>query len=912
MDKFMFSFLTFGSRRPIITACIVLVLSAIAVIGAMRVKIDTSYDRLISERDPGWPDYNKTVKEFGSDSTTIIYLRDENLFTPEKLAMVDELGVKLKSVPGVEKVESLFTVLSIRDVDGQIASRPLMDIVPETQEEAQKIKEDALYSPVISRNLISPDGKTTAITVTMNRDNRQPEFIRSQFAEIEARLDPVRPKFERVFQVGPPRLNVDISRGVWHDMGLLLPLSTALLVGTVVYFLRTWLASLVPLITAGVSILWTFGFMGFADIPLTLLTALVPSLNIVIGSAEDTHLMSTYLRRIGEQKVPDRREAINFMARHIGVAIFLTASTTSIGFFTDAISDVPLIIDFGITAGFALTVNFFATALMMPLMLLVLGPKSTNLPPMDEPPRGIAGKILSWIENFGREQPKKIMLTVLVLVIGAAYFALQVKVSNDPLSYFPDSSPLVKDANALKKDLAGMQVFYVTLETDVPQGFKDPKYLKQLEAVQDLMKEKKLYDLSLSLADQVALVNREMNGGKAESLRVPETREQVEQYLLFFKRRDIQRYISNDYQRANVVIRHSMSDSSEFNEKTKAFEVEAKKLLTNDVRIRFSGENLMINRSAESLISNQADGLIWVITTIFFLMSFLYASPLAGLISMIPNVVPTILVFGIMGILEIPLNPGTVSVAAVALGIAIDDTIHFFSRYLDECKHEPDPEKAVRNTLWAEAIPIVTTTVALTLGFGILILSDFTIIIQYGFLAALTMVIAMVCDIFMTPVLVRQFRLVSIWDVASIKLHRDVMLKSDLFADMKPRQIKKVLLMGSISKYTNGSLIFSQGSTGENMYVVLDGTIDVVRKGPNDTEQLLATLGPGQAFGEIGFIGSFERTASIRASSDVELLALNSKVTRRALLLYPFISAKLNLNIARILGKRYAEHLIAK
>jgi len=291
MDKFMFSFLTFGSRRPIITACIVLVLSAIAVIGAMRVKIDTSYDRLISERDPGWPDYNKTVKEFGSDSTTIIYLRDENLFTPEKLAMVDELGVKLKSVPGVEKVESLFTVLSIRDVDGQIASRPLMDIVPETQAEAQKIKEDALYSPVISRNLISPDGKTTAITVTMNRDNRQPEFIRSQFAEIEARLDPVRPKFERVFQVGPPRLNVDISRGVWHDMGLLLPLSTALLIGTVVYFLRTWLASLVPLITAGVSILWTFGFMGFADIPLTLLTALVPSLNIVIGSAEDTHLM---------------------------------------------------------------------------------------------------------------------------------------------------------------------------------------------------------------------------------------------------------------------------------------------------------------------------------------------------------------------------------------------------------------------------------------------------------------------------------------------------------------------------------------------------------------------------------------------------------------------------------------------
>jgi hypothetical protein len=328
--------------------------------------------------------------------------------------------------------------------------------------------------------------------------------------------------------------------------------------------------------------------------------------------------------------------------------------------------------------------------------------------------------------------------------------------------------------------------------------------------------------------------------------------------------------------------------------------------------MRLSGENLMINRSAESLIANQADSLIWVILTIFLLMTLLYQSPLAGFISMIPNVVPTVLCFGVMGILNIPLNPGTVSVAAVALGIAIDDTIHFFSRYLDECSHEPDAEKAVRNTMWAEAVPVVTTTIALALGFGILMLSNFTIVVQYGFLAALTMVIAMVCDIFMTPVLVRQFRLVSIWDVASIKLHRDVMLKSDLFSNMKPREIKKVLLMGSISKHSAGSEIFAQGSVGENMYVVLEGSVDVIRQVPGEAEHLLATLGPGDAFGELGFLGAFERSASIRSKSDVELLALNSKTTRRALMLYPFISAKLNLSIARILGKRYIEHLGTK
>ncbi len=329
MNNFMFNFLTFGSRRPWITTCIFLVACVFAVAGALKVEVDTSYDRLISESDPGWPDYHKTVKEFGSDSTTIIYLRDANMFTPEKLALVDELGAKLKLVPGVERVESLFTVLSIRGVDGEITARPLMDIVPESIEDAAKVREDALYSPIIRRNLISPDGKTIALTVTVNREKRDPAYIREQFDSIESNLDLVRPKFERVFQVGPPRLNVDIQTGMIKDMALLIPLSTVLLMGTLIYFLRTWLASVVPLVTSGISILLTFGFMGFAGIPLTLLTALVPSLNIVIGSSEDTHLISAYLRRIGVQKTPDRREAINFMARHIGVAIFLTAVTTA-------------------------------------------------------------------------------------------------------------------------------------------------------------------------------------------------------------------------------------------------------------------------------------------------------------------------------------------------------------------------------------------------------------------------------------------------------------------------------------------------------------------------------------------------------------------------------------------------------
>ena len=908
MNELVLKILTFGARRPIVTLCIVLILSGISVVGALKVEVDTSYDRLISDHDPGWPAYQKVIGEFGSDSTTIVFVNDQKLFTEEKLVLLSDLADNLGKVAGVERTESLFTALSIRDHNGQLDVHPLMDVLPETQAEAEAARADALYSPLMRRNLISDDGRTMAITITSARKPSDPAFARNQYAEIEKLLDNVRPKVDRIFQVGPPRLNVEIQKGMIGDMSLLLPLSTAFLIATVFYFLRTWTASVVPLLTAGISILWTFGYMGWTGTPLTLLTALVPSLNIVIGSAEDTHLMAAYLRRIADQKVPDRREAIHYMARHIGVAIFLTAATTSVGFLTDALYDMPLVVDFGLTSGFALTANFVATVLLMPLLLLVVGPTSSKLPAVDEASSGFIAKCVMWVEAFGFRNQRKIFIAVGLLTAISAGFAMKVTVSNDPLSYFRESSALVQDAKALQRELAGMQVFYITLECDKQDCFREPEYLKQVRNLQELVKRRGAFDLSISLADHIAMVNREMHNGDDGQFRVPDTRDFIEQYLMFFSRKDIGRYVSADFHRVNIVVRHSVSDSGAFNREIAAFSADAKGLLSPDIRMQLSGENIMINAAADSLISNQADSLEWVIAVIFVLMALLYQSVTAGIISMIPNIIPTIICFGFMGLLGIPLNAGTASVAAVALGIAIDDTIHFFSRYLDECQHEPDPEVAVRNTLRSEAMPIVTTTIALTLGFSILMISDFTIVVQYGFLAALTMIIAMVTDMFLTPALVRNFRLVSAWDVAALKVHKSLVQSSPLFKNMSKNQIKKAILLGMVSKHSANDEIFSQGTKGTNLFVVLQGKIDITRT-DSGHKRNIATLSEGDVFGEVGFVDFIERTATATAVTDVQLLALNSESTRRALRLHPFIAAKLNLNIGRILASRLASTL---
>ena len=894
--------MTFGARQRLATFAIICLLTAIAAVGTTRLRVDTSYDKLISETDPGWADYNKIVKEFGSDNTTIVFIRDPDLFNPEKLAVLDRLIGDLEADAEIERVDSLFSAPNIRDVNGSLETGYILDSLPQDVIEAAESRKKALYSPLVRRNILSDDGTVTAINISLKRYTAHHGFNREIYDSIEERLAKIRPHFSQIYQMGPPRLNVEIERGMYSDLATFIPLSTIILIGTVYYFLRTWTASVVPLATAGFSIFWTFGFMGWTDIPLTLLTALVPALNIVIGSAEDTHMMSTYLRSIAAQEKPDRQVAIRFMASHVGIAILITSSTTVIGYLSDALYDIPIMIEFAFAASFALTANFFSTVLLMPLMLATVGPLKSHLPPPKGVPTGRLGDFIRWLEHVGRERRKFVFAIAGGITVLSLYFALDMKVSNDPLSYFRSSSQLVKDAKELHARLAGMQVFYLTLESRTEDTFNTPQQLRKAEAIEKILKDRGVFDNVTSLPDMVALVHREMNEGNNDFWRVPSNSQLIEQYLLLFKRSDINRYVSADMRRLNIIVRHNLSDSSEFNVIIKALDRDIRAIAGDGIEVRFVGKNLMVNRSAEGLIKNQADSLLWVILVIFVLMALLFQSALAGIVSMIPNIIPIAICFGTMGLFNIPLNPGTASVAAVALGIAVDDTIHFFTTYLHACRHEPDPDQAINDTLRTECIPVIATTIALASGFSILIFSNFTIVAQYGWLSAYTMIVAVFVDMFLTPALLRGVRLVGLWDFLALKIGKDALEKSPLFLGMKRREIKKAILLGKLAEHKAGETIIAEDSEGAAMYVVVSGKAEARSGGAT-----IRALGPGDVFGEVGFVAASRRTASVVAVENSEFLVLDAKTARQGMLMHPFVMNKLTLNISRILGQRLAE-----
>lgn len=920
-----------GLRHRLLTFLFLAVTSALLATGIPQLRIDTSFDSLISASDPTKAAYEAIKEEFGSDNTTIVYIRDPALWTEEKLLALEKLSFALEDLPFVEKVESLFNVRSIRDRNGDIESSVVLDGVPVDSAGVEQARANALYSPLVTRNFISTDGTVTALSVNVRKDATSPDFDRQAFEAINAAIDPVRGVFTEIYQVGPPRVNEDLKTSLYDDMKVLGPLSLGVLMATIVIFLRSGMAAAVPLCTAMLSLIWTFGLMGFAGVPVNVLSAMLPSLVIVIGSTEDTHMLATYLTGLsegvrGRDRAETRRLAVVFMAKHMGLPVLLTTTTTVLGFASNGVSEIALIRDFAFASTAGIAFNGLITALAVPLILSLAGPLPKKLlgtgtkgspavasavsqtgehPEGTHQPSGMVRRVIALCE-WACGHPNSVIAGTVAMVALFGYFSMQITVSNDPISYFRQDHALVQDVEKLHRDLSGMELFYINLQSSQPMAFKNPENLRKLSEIKAFIMAEGKFDNAISLADHLSLVNREFHGGEPAQMKVPATADLVEQYLLFFQRSDLESYVSHDFQRVNMVVRHNIHNSHELTLALADLERKVAEISGGTVQYYLVGQNLMINRAAEALMVAQLQSIGLLLVVIFVMMSLVYTSLIGGVLSLIPNIVPIVMTFGLMGLLNIPINPGTATVAVIAIGIAIDDTIHLLSFYAGESRRTPDRQQAVRITIRHEAIPVVSTTVALIAGFLVLVASNFSIVAQFGMLSALAMAFALIADLIITPVLMAKVRLVSVYEILLLKVGRDVLAKSPLFEGMTSYQARKAILLSQMTEFQAGTRLIRQGSVGREMFLILSGDVAVTLERDGE-ETRLATLSAGAVFGEAGFVRDQKRSANVDALSDGIMLTFEFERVRRNMWLYPHIASRLNLNIARILGERLAE-----
>gem|GEM_PF-83029 len=894
--------LDFSAAFPLTVLFVIVAISALAATQMQHLEIKISAQSIAVDDDPAWLAQQQNIAQFGNDSLVIVLLNDQQLFTQEKLLQVHALISGLESLKEVAKVDSLFSTPDIRSIDGYVETRPYLSLPLPDDDVLEEILFRARSNPMARGNFIAADGNTMGINISLTASQAK-DFDQQITSRLNTLLAPYHQQFEQVVVLGSPIVRQAISEKIQQDQLQIMPLSMLILGIALFLGLRRVSGVVVPAFTAGVSIIWTLALMALFQIPLGVMTSIVPALLIIIGSTEDVHLLAEY-QHAREQKM-SAREALLHMNNHMGLAIMLTFITTYLGFLSILMNDINLLKEFAVVASTGLLINFLVTSFSVPAILQLSANtryKTRSATQSNFYQRfALAGFQLTL---------KRPVLTALMLLTAMGFFAYGihfVKVNNNPLGYFDKDNALVQDTRLMHEQLAGTQVMTILLQSGIDGTFKKVKYLEELQKLQDYLARTGNFDISLSFADFIKYVHFGMENDAplaGDALYLPEVDNQIEEYMLFIKHELVASFVTENYAVARILVRHAIENSTDLNRAVADLQLFIDENSDQALKISITGESVVSSHAADYLARGQAESLLIMAVVIFLIVSLLFIDYKAGLLALVSNAFPIIVLFGVMGYLAIPLDTGTAMVAVIALGICVDDTVHFMSRYHQRTRNQSDISLALKQTVSDESIPIMTTSVALAAGFAVFAFSNFVPVVNFGLLSALVMVLAVMSTFLIMPLLLSYTRLITMWDMLSLQLQSDVVKNCPLFTGMSNWGIRQTILSSEIREFKQHQRIITQDSVGEEMYVILEGHAIAHNAKVTGSINVLNHFSAGDLFGEIALISKVPRTASIDAASDCRLLVMKWDDILRMSRLHTRLAAILFRNLAGIVGSR--------
>jgi predicted RND superfamily exporter protein len=425
----------------------------------------------------------------------------------------------------------------------------------------------------------------------------------------------------------------------------------------------------------------------------------------------------------------------------------LTFITTVIGFLSIYLNKVVVLKEFALVSSFGLLANFIVTIILVPNLLYLFEKERKNQLEYKKFVDFVR-KILLFVDG------KKIVFVVALFAVVFALFIPNLKVDNNMLNYFKNSSVVKKRAEIFKKYTHGINTFYIIVKAPKNRAFKKYKYVQALWKIEEFIKNNTKFNYALSVADNLAWLNKQMHYGSDKYFKVPHSNMAIAQYYMLFYRADLRKYVDEKYRVAKIDVWHNISSSSEFNKELQKLK-EYIKSLNLDAKVYFTGKNVLINKAADTISQGQLVSILVTIIMVFIVISIAFKTIKAGFVIFLGNIVPIIMLFGVMSVVNIPLNIVTAIIATITFGIVVDDTIHLMMKYRYEHKRLKNRKRVTLIVVKKEASPIILTSLSLSLGFLSLATSDFVPVIQFAFLSIFVILVALLIDLIFVPVLLK-------------------------------------------------------------------------------------------------------------------------------------------------------------
>ena len=878
-------------QRPLIVIFVITAITFLFAFQIPQLSFKTSIYDLVIEDLPATHRYRTFKDLFGSDEIIRVVIKSDHIFNPSTFKKIEEIAETAAKIKGVRRVIGLPGVRKSVDISGEKSLEKFVDVL------------DAVN--LFQKNLFSTDHKSTAITLVLAQEADAEMVIKDVKKMIDGASENL-----ILYQIGMPLISQALARLTEKDFFNLPPITFLLIAVVLLCLYRNFLHLALPLVCVAFALTWTLGFMALTHIPLSMLTLIVPVFLIAVGTAYCLHIISEYLIQVKVAESPQKAAKATFATATFPTILAVT--TTAFGLGSLLINKITTIREFAVFSCLGL--------FSLLVVLLTLLPAAMALMPLHKNRKrikkaGFLDRVLAWVVRLDLHH-QRITLPILGIITLICLIGIfQIRVETNPVDYFKEDIPVSRNFHDIYQDLSGSFPINVSMRADQEGYFEDPQHIADIAKLQKFIDTLPGVDKTISFADYMQLVNYASNSYEPKYYTLPtegfEIRMLINNYRMMLGEDMLERFMKPDFSHTNIMLLTHISSSQVFlNTRTRILDY-VKKNFSKDIVWDVTGLGIVISESSHQLTSGQVKSLAITMVLVFGIMFLLFLSSKVGFIAIVPNLFPIIINFGIMGWFGVELSMVTSLIASIAIGLAVDDTIHYLVRYNREFRRDLDEKSALRETIMHIGRPIIATTLCISIGFSILTLSGFKPTAIFGVMMMITMFSALVADLILLPSLMLHFELVTLWDLVRLKLGMDPAKGIQLFKGLSRTQVHYIVMAGSLRHFETGQVVFYQGDQSDIMYVIISGQLNILKynqdKGAtrtHDIQKLITKLNIGDVVGAMGLLRNVPRSATVIASKDSELLQINWKMIQRLQWLYPPTAMKFLFNMMILLCDR--------
>jgi len=724
-----------------------------------NIRFSNTEASILPEHHPVSLQYKEFTDLFGIEGNTIVLgIKDSDLFEVANFNRWNRLSKQLEAFPEVDYALSLENLqLLVRDKGGQgFVMDPFLEQAPRSMQEIDSLKKKLFQElPFYDGLIFNPESGTVRTIVYMDRDivdtPVRNEFILNDLQGLVEEFEQETGMDVRVS--GMPYIRSWNTKTMVDEIGLFI-VAALIITSLIFYFLfRSFRATLISMVVVIIGVMWSFGTIGIFDFEMTILTAMIPPLIIVIGIPNCIFLINKYQQEV--KKHGNQALSLQRVISKVGNATLMTNMTTAVGFSTFIILEIDLLREFGVVASLNIIGIFILSLLIIPILYSFMPlPKTKHLKHLN---KKWIDLFVNWLVRMVRNQRIAIYLVTLGLLIFGIIGIFQMQITGSRIEDMPKNTHFYHDIMFYEQEFDGIMPMEIVVDTKQKNGVTKSATLKKMDELGELINDIPELSRPISLVDLIKYSKQAFYNGLPKYYQLPTNQER--NFILAAADKTkadgklLQSFVDSTGQIARMTTYMKDVPIDRMEEIDRTMQRAIDKLFPSEnYNVYMTGKSLMFLKGTEFLVNNLLVSLLLTVGLIALFMAYLFRSFRMVVISLVPNLLPLVFTAGIMGYLGIPIKPSTILVFSIAFGISVDDTIHFLAKYRQELiVNKWQIKRSVYGALKETGISMFYTSMVLLAGFSVFILSSFGGTQALGALVSTTLLCAMLTNLLLLP-----------------------------------------------------------------------------------------------------------------------------------------------------------------